>query len=314
MNNEVKLRKKITVVGAGNVGTTTAQLIAERDLADVVLIDIIEGIPQGKALDIQEACPIWNSSARVTGTNSYDDTAGSDIVVITAGLARKPGMSRDDLLKANAEIVKKVAEDIAGTSPEAIVIVVTNPMDVMAQLTQKVTGFPFHRVIGMGGVLDSTRMRTFIALETGVPPEDIRTMVLGGHGDQMVPIPGLTTIKGEMITGVMPEQKVEAIIERTKNGGAEIVGLLKTGSAYYAPAASVVEMVEAIFHGKGNPLPCSVYLDGEYGIESVYLGVPVLLAPKGLEKIIELDLGEEEKKTLSVSAEAVRELIEKLGI
>ena len=308
------MRKKITVVGAGNVGTTTAQLIAERDLADVVLTDIIEGIPQGKALDIQEACPLWRSSSRVTGTNSYDDTAGSDIVVITASLARKPGMSRDDLLKANAEIVKKVAEDIAGTSPEAIVIVVTNPMDIMAQLTQKVTGFPFHRVLGMGGVLDSTRMRTFISLETGVSPEDIKTMVLGGHGDQMVPIPSLTTIKGKKITSVIDEQKVKAIIERTKNGGAEIVGLLKTGSAYYAPAASVVEMVEAIFYGKGEPLPCSVYLDGEYGIKGVYLGVPVLLSPKGINKIVELDLGEEEKKGLSRSAEAVRALATKLGI
>jgi len=314
MNNEVKLRKKITVVGAGNVGTTTAQLIAERNLADVVLIDIIKGIPQGKALDIQEACPLWRSSARVIGTNSYDDTAGSDIVVITAGLARKPGMSRDDLLKANAEIVGKVAEQIKETSPDAIVIVVTNPMDIMAQLTQKVTGFPFHRVLGMGGVLDSTRMRTFISLETGVSPEDIKTMVLGGHGDQMVPIPSLTTIKGEKITRVIDEQKVKAIIERTKNGGAEIVGLLKTGSAYYAPAASVVEMVEAIFEGKDEPLPCSVYLDGEYGIKGVYLGVPVLLTRKGLEKIVELDLGAEEKKALSVSAEAVRGVISTLGI
>jgi malate dehydrogenase len=314
MNNEVKLRKKITVVGAGNVGTTTAQLIAERDLADVVLTDIIEGIPQGKALDIQEACPLWRSSARVTGTNSYDDTAGSDIVVITAGLARKPGMSRDDLLKANAEIVGKVAEEIPGTSPEAIVIVVTNPMDIMAQLTQKVTGFPFHRVIGMGGCLDSTRMRTFISLETGVSPEDIQAMVLGGHGDQMVPIPSLTTIKGEKITEVMPEQKVKTIIERTKNGGAEIVGLLKTGSAYYAPAASVVEMIEAIFEGKDEPLPCSVYLDGEYGIKGVYLGVPVILTAKGSEKILELELTEEEKKALSASAEAVRKLVAKVGV
>jgi malate dehydrogenase len=314
MNNEVKMRKKITVVGAGNVGTTTAQLIAERNLADVVLIDIIKGIPQGKALDIQEACPLWRSSARVIGTNSYDDTAGSDIVVITAGLARKPGMSRDDLLKANAEIVGKVAEQIKETSPDAIVIVVTNPMDIMAQLTQKVTGFPFHRVLGMGGVLDSTRMRTFISLETGVSPEDIKTMVLGGHGDQMVPIPSLTTIKGEKITRVIDEQKVKAIIERTKNGGAEIVGLLKTGSAYYAPAASVVEMVKAIFEGKDEPLPCSVYLDGEYGIKGVYLGVPVLLTMKGLEKIVELDLGAEEKKALSVSAEAVRGVISTLGI
>jgi len=310
----VKVRKKITVVGAGNVGTTTAQLIAERDLANVALIDIVEGIPQGKALDIQEACPLWNSSARVTGTNSYDDTAGSDIVVITAGLARKPGMSRDDLLHANAKIVSEVAENIAKTSPEAIIIVVTNPMDVMAQLTRKVTGISHKRIIGMGGVLDSARMRTFISLETGAAPGEIKTMVLGGHGDQMVPMPRFTTIKGKSITGLLSEARLKAVIERTKNGGAEIVGLLKTGSAYYAPAASVVEMAEAIFGNKEEPLPCSVYLDGEYGIKGVYLGVPVALSSKGVKKIIELELTEDEKEALLASAEAVRGLIKKIGI
>ncbi|MBI5675922.1 MAG: malate dehydrogenase [Nitrospirae bacterium] len=308
------MRKKITVVGAGNVGTTTAQLIAERDLADVSLIDIVEGIPQGKALDIQEACPLWNSSARVTGTNSYADTAGSDIVVITAGLARKPGMSRDDLLLANAKIVNGVAENIAKTSPEAIIIVVTNPMDVMAQLTQKVTGIPHKRIIGMGGVLDSARMRAFISLDVGVAPGDIKTMVLGGHGDQMVPMPRFTTIKGNSISSILTESRLKGIIERTKNGGAEIVGLLKTGSAYYAPAASVVEMIEAIFGNKEDPLPCSVYLDGEYGIKGVYLGVPVKLSSEGIEKIIELELAEDEKEALFASAEAVRGLIKKIGI
>lgn len=308
------MRKKITVVGAGNVGTTTAQLIAERDLADVVLIDIMEGIPQGKALDIQEACPLWNSSVRVTGTNSYTDTAGSDIVVITAGLARKPGMSRDDLLLANAKIVSGVAENIAKTSPEAIIIVVTNPMDVMAHLTRKVTGIPHKRIIGMGGVLDSARMRAFISLETGAAPGEIKTMVLGGHGDQMVPMPRFTKINGKSISGILTESRLNAVIERTKNGGAEIVGLLKTGSAYYAPAASVVEMIEAISGNKEEPLPCSVYLDGEYGIKGVYLGVPVELSSKGIEKIVELELAEDEKKALVASAEAVRGLINKIGI
>lgn len=306
------MRRKITIVGAGNVGTTTAQLIAERNLADVALIDIVEGIPQGKALDIQEACPLWGSSVRVTGTNSYADTADSDIVVITAGLARKPGMSRDDLLQANAKIVTDVADNIAGTSPEAIVIVVTNPMDVMAQLTQKVTGFPHNRVIGMGGILDSTRMRIFIAQEMNLHPGDVEAIVLGGHGDQMVPMPHFTTINGKPIAEVLPVERINAIIERTKNGGAEIVGLLKTGSAYYAPAASVVEMVETMFGGKDELLPCSVYLNGEYGIEGVYLGVPVNLSSAGIEKIIELELTEEEKEALAASADAVKKLMEKI--
>jgi malate dehydrogenase len=308
------LRKKITVVGAGNVGTTTAQLIAEKDLADVVLIDIVEGIPQGKALDIQEACPLWNSSARVVGTNSYDDTGGSDIAVITAGLARKPGMSRDDLLQANAKIVRQVAENLAETSPEAVVIVVTNPMDAMAQLTWKVTGFPPGRVIGMGGILDSSRMRAFIAMETGISPSDIQAMVLGGDGDQMVPMPGLTTIGGKPVMEVLSGPVISDIIKRTKNGGAEIVGLLKSGSAYYAPAASVVQMIEAMFNGADNPLPCSVYLNGEYGIKGVYLGVPVILSPAGLARTVEFVLTEEERRALSASAESVRELAGKLGL
>jgi malate dehydrogenase len=306
------LNKKITVVGAGNVGATTAQLIAEKNLADVVLIDVVEGIPQGKALDIQEACPLWHSSSKVTGTNNYADTAGSDIVVITAGLARKPGMSRDDLLKANADIVKGVAENIAKTSPNSIIIVVTNPMDVMAQLTQKVTNFPFQRIIGMGGVLDSARMRTFIALEMNISPKDVRAMVLGGHGDLMVPLLETTTAGGEKITDVLPADKIKKIIERTKNGGAEIVGLLKTGSAYYAPAASVVEMIETIFGLKNDILPCSVYLNGEYGVKGVYTGVPVRLSSKGAGKIIEIELSDDERQGFMKSAEAVRELIKKI--
>ncbi len=308
------MRKKITVVGGGNVGTTTAQLIAEKDLADVVLVDIIEGIPQGKALDIQEACPLWNSSAKVIGTNTYEETAGSDIVVITAGLARKPGMSRDDLLQANAKIIKGVSESAAKMSPDAIFIMVTNPMDVMAQLAQGITGIPHKRMIGMGGVLDSSRMRSFIVMETGAAPADVENMVLGGHGDQMVPIKSLTKVGGKVLTDVLSEDRVDAIIERTKFGGAEIVGLLKTGSAYYAPGASVVEMIESIFGIKDKPLPCSVYLDGEYGIKGVYLGVPVRLSAEGIEEIIELELTEEEMKGLKVSAEAVRGLITSLGI
>ena len=306
------MRKKITVVGSGHVGTTTAQLIAENDLADVVLIDIIEGIPQGKALDILEACPVWNSGANVIGTNSYDDTSDSDIVVITAGLARKPGMSRDDLLYANAKIIQQVAENIAATSPDSIIIVVTNPMDTMAQVTQRVTGFPRERVLGMGGVLDTSRMRSFIAMETGTHPSDVKAMVLGGHGDLMLPITRLTTVEEKAITEVLPESKIQQIFERTKNGGAEIVSYLKTGSAYYAPAASSVEMIKTIFGIKNDLLPCSVYMNGEYGITGVYIGVPVRLDSKGLKEIIELELSEEEKKSLHNSAEAVRDLLKKL--
>ena len=314
MNIEKKTRKKITVAGAGNVGTTIAQLIAEKDLADVVLIDIVDGIPQGKALDILEACPLWHSSAKVTGTNSYDDTADSDIVAITAGLARKPGMSRDDLLYANAKIVKEVARNVAKTSPQAIIIVVTNPMDAMAHVVLQAAGFPHNRVIGMGGVLDTARMRSFIALKTNTHPGDIKAMVLGGHGDLMVPLPRLTMVGDRCITDILPETEIRQIIERTKNGGAEIVGLLKTGSAYYAPAASTVEMIEAIFKLKNEPLPCSVRLDGEYGIKGLYVGVPVQLGPDGLEKIMEFELSEDEQQALDASAEGVRQLIKKLKV
>ncbi|KPJ98302.1 MAG: malate dehydrogenase [Nitrospira bacterium SG8_35_4] len=304
--------KKVTIVGAGNVGTTTAQLIAEKGLADVVLIDVLEGIPQGKALDIFEACPLWHSKARVTGTNDYADTAGSDIAVITAGLARKPGMSRDDLLHANAKIIKAVALSIAEASPDCIIIVVTNPMDAMAQVAREVTGFPHSRVIGMGGVLDTARMRSFISLRTGAHPKDIHAMVLGGHGDLMVPMTSLTTVRGENIADVITESDMEQIIQRTKNGGAEIVGLLKSGSAYYAPAASTVEMIESILGIKTGTLPCSVYLTGQYGIDGVYTGVPVTLGPEGLKEIIEIDLTNDELTALRASAEAVRELVGKL--
>jgi malate dehydrogenase len=306
--------KKITVVGAGNVGATTAQLIAEKNLADVVLIDIAEGIPQGKALDILEACPLWQSDSKVTGTNDYADTAGSDIVVITAGLARKPGMSRDDLLMANAKIVKGVAESIAANSPDAIIIVVSNPMDAMAQVAQSASGFPSNRVIGMGGVLDSSRMRTFIAMEANAHPKDVKAMVLGGHGDLMVPMASLTMVGDKCIADILPADKVEQIIDRTKNGGAEIVSHLKTGSAYYAPAASTVEMIENILGVKNEILPCSVYMNGEYGVSGVYVGVPVKLGAKGLEEIIIYDLTESELQALNKSAEAVEGLKEKIQI
>jgi len=308
------MRKKITIVGSGNVGTTTAQLIAERALAHVVLIDIIEGVPQGKALDILEACPLWGSDANVTGTNDYADTANSDIVVITAGLARKPGMSRDDLLHANAKILRDVAERIAETSPDCIVIVVTNPMDAMAHVALHATGFPSSRVIGMGGVLDTARMRTFIAIELGINPADVEAMVLGGHGDLMVPLISMATANGKAVTELLSEPTINSIVKRTRNGGAEIVGLLKTGSAYYAPAASTVEMIETILGMKNAVLPCSVLLNGEYGIKGVYSGVPVRLDAGGLAGVVEYQLDEEDMNALRASADAVRGLIAKLDL
>jgi malate dehydrogenase len=306
--------KKITIVGAGNVGAATAQFIAEKNLADVVLIDVVEGIPQGKALDIQEACPLWNSSSLVTGTNSYSDTVDSDIIVVTAGLTRKPGMSRDDLLKANADIIKNVSGNIMKTSSEAVVIVVTNPMDAMTYLAQKCTNFSSYRVIGMGGVLDSARMRTFIAMELGVPAKEVLAIVLGGHGDLMVPLLRLTTVSGKSITELLPKTKIEGIIERTRNGGAEIVNLLKTGSAYCAPAAAIVEMIETIMGIKNEPLPCSVYLDGEYGVKGIYLGAPVKLSSQGVDEIIELDITEDEKQAFNDSAERVKKFLKEIGI
>ena len=260
-----------------------------------------------------QACPIWGSSSKVMGTTSYDDTADSDIVVITAGLARKPGMSRDDLLAANVKIIKEVAANVAKASPDAILIVVTNPMDAMAHVAQKVTGFPNNRVIGMGGVLDTARMRTFIAMESGAHPKDVNAIVLGGHGDLMVPVSSLTKIGDKHITDMLSNEKIEQMGERTKNGGAEIVGLLKTGSAYYAPAASTVNMIECILEVKSETLPCSVHLDGEYGISGVYLGVPVRLDPNGIEEIVEVELTADEKQGLESSAEAVRGLINEIG-
>jgi malate dehydrogenase len=301
-------RPKVTVVGAGNVGATAAQYIAERELADVVLTDVVDGLPQGKALDLLQAGPIRGSDARLTGANDYDPTAGSDIVVITAGLARKPGMSRDDLLFKNAEIVGGVVQEVARRSPDAILIVVTNPLDAMAQLAWGKSGFPRHRVLGMAGVLDSARFRTFIAAELDVSVENVTAFVLGGHGDTMVPLPRYSTVAGIPITELLPAEQVEAIVKRTRNGGIEIVNYYKTGSAYYAPSSAVVEMVESVLKDKKKILPCAAYLDGEYGMKDVYLGVPVKVGRRGVEQIIEVRLTEEEKRALEGSAAAVREL------
>jgi malate dehydrogenase len=307
-------RSKVTVVGAGNVGATTAQYIVERELADVVLTDVIDGLPQGKALDLLEAGPVHGYDCRLTGANDYEATAGSDIVVITAGLARKPGMSRDDLLMKNAEIVGGVVEEVARRSAEAILIVVTNPLDVMAQLAFRRSKFPKHRVIGMAGVLDSARFRTFIAQELDVSVENVTAFVLGGHGDTMVPLPRYSTVAGIPITELLPKARVDALVTRTANGGAEIVNLLKAGSAFYAPGASVVEMVESILRDKKKILPCAVYLEGEYGIRGLFVGVPVKLGRRGIEQIVEITLSSEERAALEKSAAAVRELTEKLKI
>jgi len=308
------MKKKITVIGAGHVGATAAQLVAQSGIADVVLFDIVEGLPQGKALDIAEACPLWGSASSVVGTSDYADTSGSDIVVITAGLARKPGMSRDDLLKANADIVRGVTEAVAKASPDAMLVLVTNPMDVMTQLAWKASGFAHAKVMGMGGVLDSSRFRTFVAWKAGVSPRDVEALVLGGHGDQMVPMPRFTTVKGIPITELFSEDTVKALIERTRNGGAEIVAHLKTGSAYYAPGASVFEMVKSIVLDEKRMLPTAAYLGGEYGVDGVYAGVPAILGAGGVEKIVELKLTTEEKEGFDRSVSAVRGLIDNLGI
>lgn len=308
------MRKKITIVGAGNVGATTVQLIAQNGLADIILYDVAEGIPQGKALDIAEACPLWGSPVSVKGTNKYDDTVDSDIVVITAGFPRKPNMSRDDLLYANAEVIRSVSAGIAKTSPHSIIIVVTNPMDAMAQLAWKTTEFSCKRIMGMGGVLDAARFRAFIAWELNVSPKDVEAMLLGGHGDQMVPLPRFTTVKGIPITELIKKKGVDALIHRTRSGGAEIVGLLKSGSAYYAPAAAVLQMVKAILHDEKRLLPCAVYLNGEYGIKDLYVGAPALLGKEGVEKVIEVKLTKEEKAQFRESCASVRKLIKKLGI
>jgi malate dehydrogenase len=307
-------RPKVTVVGAGNVGATTAQYIVERELADVVLTDVVDGLPQGKALDLLQAGPVHGYDCRVTGANDYEPTAGSDIIVITAGLARKPGMSRDDLLMKNAEIVGGVVSETARRSPTAILIVVTNPLDAMAQLAFRRSGFPKQRVIGMAGVLDSARFRTFIAQELDVSVENVTAFVLGGHGDTMVPLPRYSTVAGIPITELLSKDRLDALVTRTANGGAEIVGLLKSGSAYYAPAASVVDMVEAILRDKKKVLPCTAYLEGEYGVKGLFVGVPVKLGRRGIEQILQITLSSEESAALGRSAAAVRELTDKLGI
>ena len=299
---------KITVVGAGNVGATTAQRVAEKELArQVVLVDIMEGVPQGKGLDQWESAPIEGFDSRVIGTNGYDETANSEIIVITAGIARKPGMSRDDLLNTNAGIVKQVSENIRTTSPDAIVIMVSNPLDVMSYVAKEVTGFPRERVLGMAGVLDTARYRSFIAEELDVSVRDIQAMVLGGHGDTMVPLISYTSVSGIPITQLMTKERLDAIVDRTRNGGAEIVKFLKTGSAYYAPSAAAVQMCEAIVRDQKRILPCAAWLEGEYGMSGLFLGVPCKLGRRGLEKIIEVTLTDEEKEALAKSAEAVRE-------
>ena len=307
-------RPKITVVGAGNVGATAAQYAVEKELGDVVLVDVVEGIPQGKALDLAQAGPVHGYDSSLVGTNGYEETADSDVVVITAGLARKPGMTRDDLLFKNAEIVGGVVEQIVARSTTAILVLVTNPLDAMVQLAWKKSGFPKERVIGMAGVLDSARVRTFNARELDVSVENVTAFVLGGHGDTMVPLPRYSTVAGIPITELLSKEKVDALVQRTANGGAEIVGLLKTGSAYYAPAASAVEMVEAILKDKKKILPCAAYLDGQYGVKGLYVGVPVKLGRKGVEQIIEIKLLPDEQAAFDKSAAAVRELVDKLKL
>jgi malate dehydrogenase len=306
-------RRKVTVVGAGNVGATAAQRIAEAGLADVVLVDIVEGLPQGKGLDLAEAAPVVSHDARVLGTNDYDATAGSDIVVVTSGLARQPGMSRDDLLAKNAGIVRSVVREAASRSPEAILIVVTNPLDAMCHVALDASGFPRERVIGMAGVLDSARFRTFIAEELGVSVTDTHAFVLGGHGDTMVPLPRYSTVAGVPITELMPDDRVQALVERTANGGAEIVALLKTGSAFYAPAAAVAEMVEAILLDRKRVLPCAVLLKGEFGTDGLFVGVPVVLGRGGVERVFEIELTADEKAAFDHSAASVKELVDKLA-
>jgi malate dehydrogenase len=299
---------KITVVGGGNVGATCAQGLALKELArEVVLIDILEGVPQGKGLDQWESAPIEGFDTRVRGTNSYDDTANSDIVVITAGIARKPGMSREDLLNTNAGIVRQVAENVKKTSPNTILIMVSNPLDVMAYVAMQVTGFPRERVIGMAGVLDTARYRSFIALELDCSVEDIQALVLGGHGDTMVPLASYTTVSGIPLKQLASADRIEAMVDRARNGGAEIVGLLKTGSAYYAPAAAAVQMAEAIVRDKKRILPCSAYLQGEYGMRDLFLGVPCKLGREGLLQILEVELTEQERAALQKSGAAVKE-------
>lgn len=305
--------KKVTVVGAGHVGATTAQRLAEKELCDVVLIDIIEGVPQGKALDLAEAAPIEKHDADLIGSNSYEASEKSDVVIITAGIARKPGMSRDDLLNTNTKIMKSVTEQIARFSPDAVLIIVSNPLDAMCHVAYKASNFPRNRVIGMAGVLDSARFRAFISMELNVSVENTHAFVLGGHGDTMVPLPRYSTVAGIPVTELISKERIDALIERTRKGGAEIVGLLKTGSAYYAPASAAVEMAEAVLKDKKKILPCAAYLEGEYGINDLFIGVPVKLGSNGIEEIIQITLTDEESAALQKSADAVQELVLKIN-
>lgn len=307
--NYILMNSKVSVIGAGNVGATIAQLLASENISDVVLFDILEGMPQGKALDIAEACPVWKSSASVVGTNDFADTAGSDVLVLTAGFPRKPGMSRDDLLLANADVIRTVVKGTSGLSPDSVLIIVTNPMDAMAHMALDESGFASQKVLGMGGILDSARLRTFVSMELGISPKDIETLVLGGHGDQMVPLIRYTTVKGVPITELLDRNRINSLIERTQNGGAEIVSFLKTGSAYYAPAASTVEMIRAVLYDEKRLLPCSALLEGPYGISGLFIGVPVYLGKNGVEKIVELQLTEGERELLEKSAASVKDLL-----
>jgi malate dehydrogenase len=302
------MRPKITIVGAGNVGSTAASLILQRNYADIILLDVVEDLARGKALDLQQSVPLLGSAARIKGTGDYKDTAGSAIAVITAGVARKPGMSRDDLLLTNRDIVKGVVENLVWRSPGVVLVVVTNPLDAMAQLALKVSGIARERVLGMSGLLDSARFQTFVALELGVAPEVVHPFVLGGHGDTMVPLPRLTTVGGVPLTQLMRPEAIARIVQRTINGGAEIVALLKAGSAYYAPGAAIARMVDAIALDEGQVMPCSVYLEGEYGISGVFVGVPAILGAGGLERVVEVALEPAEQEALNRSAAAVREL------
>jgi malate dehydrogenase len=306
-------RRKVTVIGAGNVGATAAQRIVDKQLADVVLVDIVQGVPQGKALDLMESGPVEGYDSTITGTNDYKDTANSDIVVITAGIPRKPGMSRDDLLRTNYDIVKGVTEQVAKHSPNCVIIVVSNPLDAMVQTAYRVSKFPKHRVIGMAGVLDSARFRTFIAMELKVSVENVHAFVLGGHGDTMVPLPRYSTVSGIPITELLPKETIDRMADRARNGGAEIVKLLNT-SAWYAPSSSIVEMVDVILNDKKKILPCAAFLEGEYGINGLYVGVPVKLGSGGVEQIIEISLTNEERAELHKSAGAVKELTDIIGV
>ena len=306
------MRPKITIIGAGFVGSTAAHWIAAKELGDIVLIDIVEGVPQGKGLDLLEASPIEGFDLHVTGTNNYEDTANSDVIVVTSGAPRKPGMTREDLIKINANITRDCISKAAPLSPDAVIIMVNNPLDTMAYLAKQVSGFPKNRVVGQAGVLDSARYRTFIAMEAGVSVEDVQAMLMGGHGDEMVPLPRFTTIGGIPVSEFIPQDRLDAIVDRARKGGGEIVNLLKTGSAYYAPSAATVQMVEAVLRDKKRVIPCAAYLEGEYGLNDIYFGVPCVLGAGGVERVLELPLDEAEMAAVKKSADGVRSSVETL--